>query len=119
MKEVGGPGYTIPHEISNKHTHIRGAVAGGSSGKSCKPRKKIEWFSVFHVSVQNYNGTPHLDGEYTVFGQVVKGMTFVDIIANQPKNSRDKPLKDVTMTITIDTLKRSKITELTGYSYEK
>lgn len=40
-------------------------------------------------------GTPHLDGEYTVFGEVVEGMDIVDKIQNVETNQRDKPLKRV------------------------
>lgn len=113
----GGPGYTIPNEISKKHIHVRGALAAARKGGPQNPEKRSSG-SQFYI-VQNYSGTPFLDGEYTVFGQVVKGMTFVDIIANQPKNRSDRPLKDITMTVTVKTLKRSKITELTGYEYKK
>ncbi len=40
-------------------------------------------------------GTPHLDGAYTVFGEVVSGMDVVDRIAAMPTDSNDRPLKDV------------------------
>lgn len=42
-------------------------------------------------------GAPHLDGAYTVFGEVVEGMGVVDAIAAQPCDGRDRPLKDVRM----------------------
>ena len=34
---------------------------------------------------------PHLDGQYTVFGQVVEGLEIIQQIANQPRDSRDNP----------------------------
>jgi cyclophilin family peptidyl-prolyl cis-trans isomerase len=40
-------------------------------------------------------GAPHLDGYYTVFGEVVSGMEFVDSIAIQPRDSNDRPLQDL------------------------
>ena len=40
-------------------------------------------------------GCPHLDGEYTIFGQVVEGMAVVDRIANTPTDNRERPLKEV------------------------
>lgn len=39
-------------------------------------------------------GAPHLDGNYTVYGQVLKGMEAVDSIINQPRDKNDRPLKD-------------------------
>lgn len=40
-------------------------------------------------------GTPHLDGDYTVFGEVVKGLEVVDAIQNVKCDSNDRPLRDV------------------------
>ena len=40
-------------------------------------------------------GTPHLDGEYTVFGEVVEGMDVVDLIQQVATNEADRPIDDV------------------------
>ncbi len=40
-------------------------------------------------------GTPHLDGQYTVFGEVVEGMDVVQAIQNVETNAHDRPLQDV------------------------
>lgn len=42
-------------------------------------------------------GAPHLDGAYTVFGEVVQGMDVVDAIAKEACDGRDRPLKDIRM----------------------
>ena len=44
-------------------------------------------------------GTPHLDGAYTVFGEVVSGMEVVDKIAVVKTDTNDRPVKDIPMTI--------------------
>lgn len=52
------------------------------------------------AQVQTYwtaGGTPHLDGGYTVFGQVLDGIEVLDLIANQPCDGMDRPLADVRM----------------------
>ncbi len=40
-------------------------------------------------------GSPHLDGQYTVFGQVLDGLDVVDRIQRQPVDANDRPLADV------------------------
>jgi len=62
-------------------------------------------------------GAPHLDDEYTVFGQVVSGMEVVDAIAEQDTDNADKPLEDITMEVEVEEMKRSRITKLYGYQY--
>ncbi|MCE3228526.1 MAG: peptidylprolyl isomerase [Bacteroidetes bacterium] len=46
-------------------------------------------------------GTPHLDGTYTVFGEVIEGLTIIDKIAAVKTDKRDRPLEDIRMKITI------------------
>ncbi len=62
-------------------------------------------------------GAPHLDGQYTVFGQVIKGLEIIDTIASQPKGDFDRPLEDIRMQITVDEMPRRKIEKLYGYKY--
>ena len=40
-------------------------------------------------------GTPHLDGSYTVFGEVIQGMEIVDKIAKAPRDKNDRPLTNI------------------------
>ena len=67
---TGGPGYQIKAEF-NKQKHLRGTVAMARSqdpdSAGCQ----------FYIC---YGATPHLDGQYTVFGKVVTGMELVDRI---------------------------------------
>jgi cyclophilin family peptidyl-prolyl cis-trans isomerase len=44
-------------------------------------------------------GTPHLDGGYTVFGEVISGLNIIDSIANAKKNGGNRPLEDIKMII--------------------
>lgn len=46
-------------------------------------------------------GTPHLDSQYTIFGEVIEGLEVIDKIAAVGKNKDDRPLIDIRMTITI------------------
>ena len=67
---TGGPGYTVKAEF-NKQKHVRGSVA---MARSQHPDSAGSQFYI------TYGPTPHLDGNYTVFGKVVEGMEHVDRI---------------------------------------
>lgn len=62
-------------------------------------------------------GSPHLDGEYTVFGEVISGLDVIDKIASQPKDQFDRPIEDIMMTVSVEELSRKKITKQYGYEY--
>ncbi|WP_020597054.1 peptidylprolyl isomerase [Spirosoma panaciterrae] len=62
-------------------------------------------------------GAPHLDGNYTVFGEVIDGLAIVDSIAKQPRDEMDRPVKDVRMSMKGDWVKKKKITKQYHYQY--
>lgn len=90
---TGGPGYQIDAEITDDLKHVQGAVA---AARTNNPQKRSSG-SQFYI-VEPSGGTGGLDGEYTVFGQVVSGISVVETIASQPTNNLDKPETDVVMT---------------------
>jgi cyclophilin family peptidyl-prolyl cis-trans isomerase len=47
-------------------------------------------------------GTPFLDGDYTVFGEVVEGMDVIDKIGAVDTDANDRPLKDIKMKVTVE-----------------
>jgi peptidyl-prolyl cis-trans isomerase B (cyclophilin B) len=62
-------------------------------------------------------GTPNLDGQYTVFGKVIKGLDVIDKIAAQPKDGADRPTEDIRMMVSVEELSKTKIEKLYGYKY--
>ena len=62
-------------------------------------------------------GTPHLDGEYTVFGEVIRGLDVMEKIAKVPTGDRSKPLDPIYMTVTVELISKAKITKEFGYVY--
>ncbi len=62
-------------------------------------------------------GTPHLDDEYTVFGEVISGIDVAEKIAMEERGSRDKPLNPVYMKVTVEKMSRKKIEKEYGYTY--
>jgi len=90
MLGAGDPGYTIPAEILPQFSHKKGALA---AARTNNPERRSSG-SQFYI-VHNNNGTPHLDGQYTVFGEVIEGMDVIDKIATVKTAPGDRPLEDV------------------------
>jgi peptidyl-prolyl cis-trans isomerase B (cyclophilin B) len=123
----GGPGYTLPAEFHISLFHKKGTLAAARMGDQVNPEKKSsgaqfyivqgktftdsELDSIQVVRLNGYKipaqhrevyktigGTPQLDQNYTVFGEVVKGLDVVDRIAatsTSKGQDRDRPLDDV------------------------
>ncbi|HMJ70858.1 MAG TPA: peptidylprolyl isomerase [Cyclobacteriaceae bacterium] len=62
-------------------------------------------------------GAPSLDGEYTVFGKVIKGMEVIDKITEVEMGAGDRPVSDVWMTMTVEKMSERKIEKEYGYKY--
>lgn len=88
---TGSPGYTIDAEF-NSLNHGRGIVSMARS------RDINSAGSQFFIMVANKS---YLDGQYTVFGEVINGMDVVDQIVSVQRNKRDNPLERVEMTVKI------------------
>jgi peptidyl-prolyl cis-trans isomerase B (cyclophilin B) len=117
----GGPGYRIPAEIGSPH--LKGTLAAARTGNPEKASSGSQFYIV-HGKKQSdqslagveqrqgftYNeeqkrlykeigGAPFLDGEYTVFGEVVEGLEVIDKIAAVKTAPGDRPIEDVKMKI--------------------
>lgn len=97
---MGGPGYGIPGEFSingvkNDLKHGKGVL---SMARSMSPNSAGSQFFVMHAN------SPHLDGQYAGFGQVVEGLDVVDAIAAVKTNRSDRPNEDqVIAKVSVDT----------------
>ena len=126
---TGGPGYQIPAEfVFPKYFHKKGALAAARTGGPSNPEKKSSGsqFYIVHGKVtpaaqlekigqqtgkeiteemkkaySTIGGTPHLDGEYTVFGEIIEGMDVIDKIAAVQTAPGDRPVKDVRMSMKV------------------
>ena len=87
----GGPGYTINAEFNDK-PHKRGIL---SMARAQDPNSAGSQFFIV-VADSNF-----LDGQYTVFGEVIEGMEVADKIVNVEKDGNDNPREKVTMKVTI------------------
>ena len=82
---TGGPGYSVPAEF-NDTKHERGIL---SMARSQDPNSAGSQFFVMHAAY------PSLDGKYTVFGKVTKGIETVDKIVTAPTGANDRPTNPV------------------------
>lgn len=124
----GGPGYTVEAEFVDTLVHKKGALAAARLSDAVNPDKESSGSQFYIVQGRNlgegelvrnetmkgfyyapaqkeayleYGGTPFLDREYTVFGQVVEGMEVIDAIAAVKTNSSSRPVEDIKMTIRV------------------
>ena len=88
---TGGPDYTIPAEI--KRPNVRGSVATARLGDEVNPDKESSG-SQFFINVRNNS---FLDGNYTVFGTVIKGMEVVDKIVAVSRDRAHNPVQKIEM----------------------
>lgn len=91
----GGTGYTIPAEISEKHT--AGTLAAARTLGDSNPEKASNGCQFFIC----LNDLPELDDEYTVFGKVVHGLDVAEKISMESKNAFNHPINEIKMNITL------------------
>ena len=118
----GTLGYTVPAEFRPELIHKRGALCAARQGDQVNPKKASSATQFYIVQGQVWDdktldmmeqrfgkkftaeqrkvyttvgGTPHLDGDYTVFGEVVDGMEVVNKISDLPCDRMDRPVEDV------------------------
>ena len=90
---TGGPGYKLKAEF-NDLKHDKGVL---SMARTNDPNSAGSQFFVMHGT------SPHLDGQYTVFGKVIEGLDVIDKIANVETGAADRPVKPVVIkSITIE-----------------
>lgn len=114
----GGPDYKIPAEIQEGIIHKKGVIGAARDNNPAKQSSGSQFYLVqgrkftdagldsletFRLkgkklsdlqrkTYKEVGGTPHLDGEYTVFGELISGLEVVDAIAAVKTDERDRPL---------------------------
>ncbi len=135
----GGPAYTLPAEMVPSLFHKKGALAAARQGDNVNPERRSSGSQFYIVQGRTFTdtqmdsievarlqgrkipaerreyyrtvgGTPQLDGNYTVFGEVVRGLDVIDKIANTETSKgadRDRPLADVRI-LSVKLIKRKR-----------
>lgn len=97
---MGGPGYQIKGEFTqngfqNDLKHTPGVL---SMARAMSPNSAGSQFFIMHET------SPHLDGAYAAFGQIIEGMDVVNKIAETATDFRDRPIVGQVMkSVTVDT----------------
>lgn len=124
----GGPSYTVPAEFVPTLFHKKGVLSAARMGDQVNPTKASSGSQFYIVQGQKFTdadlsnierqtrntltpeqkqvyktigGTPHLDGNYTVFGEMISGFEVLDAIAAVPTDRMDRPATDVKMTVKV------------------
>lgn len=119
MLGAGGLNYRVDAEFNKKYIHKKGALA---AARDNNPQKASSSCQFYIVTGKKFNeqdldnmakrtgaeytpeqkkiyadigGAPHLDNNYTVYGEVIKGLEVVDAIQEVPTNKQDRPIEDV------------------------
>ena len=90
--------YLLPVDAKSNIKHKRGIISMPSSDIN-NPYKLASPYEFFIV--QKKTGAHHLDGSYTPFGKVIKGMDVVDRINAQPTDNREAPLDNIKMNVNV------------------
>jgi peptidyl-prolyl cis-trans isomerase B (cyclophilin B) len=90
------PEYLIAPEFMPELKHVYGAVGAGRDGNPDKLSARCQFYIV-----QNPEGIPRLDGDYTIFGHVIKGMEVIEQIVREKRDSKDEPVKPITLKVSI------------------
>ncbi len=125
MLGSGDLGYRVPAEFSENIIHKKGALAAARDMNPQKASSACQFYicqgkvytpaeldqfemrlgkrfsSLQRSTYTNEGGVPFLDGDYTVFGQVVEGIEVIDKIAAVQTDRNDRPLEDIRMTVKI------------------
>lgn len=125
---MGGPDYNIPAEIVDGIYHQKGSLSAARQGDQVNPQKESSGSQFYIVQGKVFTpeeitmveqrtgktlndqqrtiyttvgGTPHLDGDYTVFGRVTEGLDVLDRIAEVLTDRANRPIDDVPMTMSV------------------
>ncbi len=118
--------YTVPAEILPNHFHKKGALCAARVGDTWNPKRESSGTQFYIVQGEVFTnermdfleqrfgvklspgqrqayttvgGTPQLDTQYTVFGEVISGFEVIDKINDQKTGAADKPVQDIKMTV--------------------
>lgn len=137
----GGEMERIPFEFHPNRIHKKGVLAAARDNNPEKKSSACQFYIVQGKKLtddeitivsqrngMNYTteqraqymisgGTPRLDNNYTVFGEVIDNFSVIDSIATQARDKFDRPIKDIKMNISCRKMRKKKIIKKYSYNY--
>jgi peptidyl-prolyl cis-trans isomerase B (cyclophilin B) len=101
------PNYLLKPEFHPDLTHVYGALGAGRDDNPGKLSARCQFYIV-----QNPAGLHRLDGDYTVFGHIIKGMDIVDLLVKEARDSKDEPLRPISLKVEIKYLSAKELANL-------
>ncbi len=101
------PEYLLKPEFNEAFLHEYGAFGAGRDDNP----EKLSATCQFYI-VQSKEGLHRLDGDYTIFGKVIKGMDVVNTIANLKRDSLNKPLIPITLEVNVISMNMSELSNI-------
>ena len=103
------PEYLLDPELVPELKHVYGAVGAGRDDNPGKVSARCQFYIV-----QNPEGLHRLDGDYTVFGHVIKGMSVIEQIVRVKRDSADEPIQPITLKVEIIHLPKEVISRMSN-----
>jgi len=137
----GDVGYTIPAEFNEKLFHKKGALAAARDNNPQKASSGCQFYIVqgkkFTDAMfpnaekrsgrtipedqkevyRTIGGAPHLDLNYTVYGEVIDGLDVIDKLIVRPTDKQDRPIDDIKMKVSAEKMSKKKIKKLYNYTF--
>jgi len=101
------PEYLLEPEFNDSLLHSYGALGAGRDGNLEKLSARCQFYIV-----QNKDGLHRLDGDYTVFGKVIKGMEIIDAIVAVERDSTNTPITPITLDINMISINETELQKL-------
>lgn len=101
------PEYLLKPEFNDTLLHEYGALGAGRDDNPDKLSARCQFYIV-----QNKNGLHRLDGDYTIFGKVIKGMDVINTIANVARDSINEPLTPISLDVNIISMKQTELQKI-------
>lgn len=101
------PEYLIEPEFNEQLLHEYGAFGAGRDDNPGKLSARCQFYIV-----QNKDGLHRLDGDYTIFGKVIKGMDVIDTIVYAKRDSTNTPLTPITLDVNVISIKETELQKM-------
>lgn len=103
--------YLLDPEFVDSLGHIYGALG---MGRDNNPEKQSNACQIYIVNKEA--GLPNLDGNYMIFGQIIKGTDVLEAIEDEPTNQHDMPTEDIPLKVSVKMMTEAELDTELGFT---